>query len=431
MRTALVNGPASDRGRGLVRRNRPLLLSGGAAIEALVDPADSRLPGPQSPWISRGSSLLPGFIDVPRSNGGGGVLFNDDPSPESIRRHRRPRIGGFGTTGFLPTADQRTISTPFGRANRCRCNRPSMPAWPGVLGIPHRGAVFLHWGAPRGATIPNTCGPLDTSFVFAAQPPARRAVPVLDLGAGDDHAGNHRQARCQRRIGCPRAQRSQLRRDHRRRSRRDCAASRIIFQRDGAHLSRANPGSSGRRNCNDEKKPGAEIIVDGPPRRSHHAEAGSGAVKRSRPIHVGYRCDGPVVGIPRETHLHPAGAHHFGSSTGFAATRTEPSAGHRAPRHGRRPGAQRSLAAGPRHIVEAAARMASEYPAEISGAWARKLGRHRGPANRANLALVNERFSKCRGPWIEGLVSEIMFSPAALSQQETPHTAGEELRPSP
>ncbi len=48
-----------------------------------------------------GGILVPGFIDV-QINGGGGVLFNDDPSVETIEAigaaHRR-----FGTTGFLPT----------------------------------------------------------------------------------------------------------------------------------------------------------------------------------------------------------------------------------------------------------------------------------------------------------------------------------------
>jgi N-acetylglucosamine-6-phosphate deacetylase len=45
--------------------------------------------------------LAPGFIDI-QVNGGGGVLFNDQPTVEGIRAigaaHRR-----YGTTGFLPT----------------------------------------------------------------------------------------------------------------------------------------------------------------------------------------------------------------------------------------------------------------------------------------------------------------------------------------
>jgi N-acetylglucosamine-6-phosphate deacetylase len=49
----------------------------------------------------QGGFLMPGFIDT-QVNGGGGVLFNDAPTVETIRTigtaHRR-----FGTTGFLPT----------------------------------------------------------------------------------------------------------------------------------------------------------------------------------------------------------------------------------------------------------------------------------------------------------------------------------------
>lgn len=48
-----------------------------------------------------GGLLLPGFVDV-QVNGGGGVLFNDDPTPAGIQRivaaHRRT-----GTTALLPT----------------------------------------------------------------------------------------------------------------------------------------------------------------------------------------------------------------------------------------------------------------------------------------------------------------------------------------
>jgi len=51
--------------------------------------------------LPTGAWLVPGFIDT-QVNGGGGVLFNDDPSPRGIAAiaaaHRR-----FGTTAMLPT----------------------------------------------------------------------------------------------------------------------------------------------------------------------------------------------------------------------------------------------------------------------------------------------------------------------------------------
>jgi N-acetylglucosamine-6-phosphate deacetylase len=120
MRAALVNGRLLT-ANGL-ESGRTLLISG-ARIEALVDPDDSRCSGAAVVDL-KGQLLLPGFIDV-QVNGGGGVLFNDDPSLESIRAigaaHRR-----FGTTGFLPTLISDDLDT-IGRAiNTCGS---SIAAW--------------------------------------------------------------------------------------------------------------------------------------------------------------------------------------------------------------------------------------------------------------------------------------------------------------
>src|SRR4051794_30431901 len=76
---------------------RAVLVAGGriAGLPTLAE-LDPALPRCDLPGL-----LAPGFIDC-QVNGGGGVLFNDDPCPAAIRAigaaHRR-----FGTTGFLPT----------------------------------------------------------------------------------------------------------------------------------------------------------------------------------------------------------------------------------------------------------------------------------------------------------------------------------------
>ena len=82
--------------------------------------------------------LAPGFIDV-QVNGGGGVLFNDNPSVEAIaaigRAHRR-----FGTTGFMPTL----ISDEFEAIARAiEATRQAIEQGvPGVLGV-HIEGPFL------------------------------------------------------------------------------------------------------------------------------------------------------------------------------------------------------------------------------------------------------------------------------------------------
>jgi N-acetylglucosamine-6-phosphate deacetylase len=86
-----------------------------------------------------GGWLLPGFIDT-QVNGGGGVLFNDEPSVEAIAR-----IGAahakFGTTTFLPTF----ISDRLDRVDLAmRATEQAIAAGvPGVVGI-HVEGPFLN-----------------------------------------------------------------------------------------------------------------------------------------------------------------------------------------------------------------------------------------------------------------------------------------------
>jgi len=81
--------------------------------------------------------VAPGFIDV-QVNGGGGVLFNDDPTPEGIAAivaaHRR-----FGTTGMLPTliSDDRAVMARAVAAGQAAIDLP------GVLGL-HFEGPFLN-----------------------------------------------------------------------------------------------------------------------------------------------------------------------------------------------------------------------------------------------------------------------------------------------
>lgn len=85
-----------------------------------------------------GGFLIPGFIDC-QVNGGGGVLFNDAPTVETIatigEAHRR-----YGTTGFLPTL----ISDDFDvmRAAISAVDAAIEQGVPGVLGI-HLEGPFL------------------------------------------------------------------------------------------------------------------------------------------------------------------------------------------------------------------------------------------------------------------------------------------------
>ncbi|MEA3160491.1 MAG: N-acetylglucosamine-6-phosphate deacetylase [Gammaproteobacteria bacterium] len=155
MLTALVNGRILA-GERIVSGVTVLLSQG--RIESVLPAADPRCRDAVTVDLE-GHILLPGFIDV-QVNGGGGVLFNDDPSLESIRAigaaHRR-----FGTTGFLPTLISDDLDT-IGQA--IAAVQSSLDAGlPGPLGI-HIEGPFLNW-ARRGVHDPKHLRRLDNAVI--------------------------------------------------------------------------------------------------------------------------------------------------------------------------------------------------------------------------------------------------------------------------
>jgi N-acetylglucosamine-6-phosphate deacetylase len=122
---------------------------------------------PDSAW------LAPGFIDV-QVNGGGDVLFNDEPTPEGIAAivagHRR-----FGTTALLPTL---ITDTPQKMRTALDAVRRAAPVNPGVLGI-HFEGPFLSPGKP-GVHDPTLIRrPDDADAALLCAPQAHRTVVTL------------------------------------------------------------------------------------------------------------------------------------------------------------------------------------------------------------------------------------------------------------
>lgn len=154
-RAALVNGRVLTDG-GIVA-DRAVLLEGGR-IAGLVAGNDPRCAQSERHDLE-GDLLLPGFVDT-QVNGGGGVLFSDDPSVAAVREigraHRR-----FGTTGFLPTlisADLEIVAQAIAAVRRAIAD-----GVPGVLGI-HIEGPFLNV-ARRGVHDPAKLRELDEEAI--------------------------------------------------------------------------------------------------------------------------------------------------------------------------------------------------------------------------------------------------------------------------
>ncbi|WP_353739213.1 N-acetylglucosamine-6-phosphate deacetylase [Sphingomonas sp. NIBR02145] len=106
-----------------------------------------------------GHTLLPGFIDT-QVNGGGGRLFNDDPSVETLRiiagTHRR-----YGTTGLLPTLISDDLSVI--EAAIQAVDAAIEAGGPGILGI-HIEGPFLN-PVRRGIHSESKIQPLQDGFL--------------------------------------------------------------------------------------------------------------------------------------------------------------------------------------------------------------------------------------------------------------------------
>ena len=125
--TAFINGPILT-GDAFVR-GAALLIERGLIVD-IAKADDERVLGATQIDL-HGHMLLPGFVDV-QVNGGGGVLFNDVPTVDGIRRIARAHAR-FGTIGFLPTLisdDLAVVATAIAAVDAAIA-----AGVPGVLGI--------------------------------------------------------------------------------------------------------------------------------------------------------------------------------------------------------------------------------------------------------------------------------------------------------
>jgi N-acetylglucosamine-6-phosphate deacetylase len=145
----------------------------GERIHAVVPADDPRVARAARVGLG-GKLLLPGFIDV-QVNGGGGLLFNDAPTVDTLRgiaaAHRQ-----FGTVGLLPTLITDTAEKM--RAALEAVDAAIAQGVPGILGI-HLEGPFLA-PARKGIHDAGLFRPLDDDdLALIARP--RRGVTMLTL----------------------------------------------------------------------------------------------------------------------------------------------------------------------------------------------------------------------------------------------------------
>ena len=161
---ALTNGRVFD-GEAFLEDHAVILEAG--RIDQVV--AASTLTADIPRYDLGGALLAPGFIDL-QVNGGGGVLFNDEPTKSAVEQiaaaHRR-----FGTTGMLPTfitdtADKMALALKA-------INQAMAAAVPGILGI-HLEGPFLN---------PERKGAHAAALIRAFTPADQVIITSLNAGA--------------------------------------------------------------------------------------------------------------------------------------------------------------------------------------------------------------------------------------------------------
>jgi N-acetylglucosamine-6-phosphate deacetylase len=157
----------------------------GERIVDLLPPADPRVRDAHQHDL-HGAMLVPGFIDA-QVNGGGGVLFNEAPTVETLRRigaaHRR-----FGTTGFLPTLISDRVEVM--RAALAAVEQALAEGMPGVLGIHLEGPYLAparkgvhdpkYFHAPGSDELALLCAPHRGVRLLTLAPDQ---VPLASIGA--------------------------------------------------------------------------------------------------------------------------------------------------------------------------------------------------------------------------------------------------------
>lgn len=157
----------------------------GERIVDLLPPADPHVRGAHQHDL-HGAMLVPGFIDV-QVNGGGGVLFNEAPTVETLRRigaaHRR-----FGTTGFLPTLISDRVEVM--RAALAAVEQALAEGVPGLLGIHLEGPYLAaarkgvhdpkYFHAPGSDELALLCAPHRGVRLLTLAPDQ---VPLASIGA--------------------------------------------------------------------------------------------------------------------------------------------------------------------------------------------------------------------------------------------------------